>query len=237
MDTTHHTLHLTRRDISYVLTRKPVKNINLRIQKDGSIYVSANPYVPLERIEEFLRRQDAFIVKALEQIEERPSFTLSTGETIYINGKGYALSIVQGKALGYTKGAHAITFTVTDLEHERERLMVYRHLLQDEAASLFPKRLRHVYEKVSEKSLPMPRVTIRFMKTRWGSLTPKRNHMSLNTYLAIMPDGCIDQVVTHEFCHFLELNHSKRFYDWLSYFMPDWKYWKKEMDSYRPYLL
>ena len=238
MNVTYHTLELGPRAGAYILTRKAVKNINLRIKQDGSLHVSANPHVPLERIEDFLRRQTTFILNALEAIEKRPSFSLCSGETLYINGKGYRLSIVQGKTRGYEKTSdHTITFTVKNPEQIEERVFVYHCLLRDEAAILFSRSLHRVYKIVQEKELPMPRVTIRFMKTRWGSLTPKRNHMSLNAYLAIMPDGCIDQVVAHEFCHFLELNHSKRFYQWLTYFMADWKYWKREMDRYSPYLI
>jgi hypothetical protein len=41
---------LNNREVEYELERKRVKNINLRIRSDGSVYVSANSAVP-ERVD------------------------------------------------------------------------------------------------------------------------------------------------------------------------------------------
>ena len=40
--------------LHYSLERKNVKNLNLHVRKDGSVYVSANNAVPDEKIDEFL---------------------------------------------------------------------------------------------------------------------------------------------------------------------------------------
>ena len=42
-------------EISYVLERKQVKNLNLRIRKDGSVFVSASDAVPFEEVDEKLK--------------------------------------------------------------------------------------------------------------------------------------------------------------------------------------
>lgn len=57
--------------ISYVLTRKPVKNINLRIKPDGRVLVSANNRVPIGFIDAFVRQKQAFILSALARFEEK----------------------------------------------------------------------------------------------------------------------------------------------------------------------
>lgn len=40
--------------IGYTLERKRVKNINLRIRPDGSVYVSAAPFVPQSAIDRLI---------------------------------------------------------------------------------------------------------------------------------------------------------------------------------------
>lgn len=60
--------------ISYVLTRKNVKNINLRIRLDGSVAVSAPPAVPLGKIETFIQSKAGFILKAQKEFGETPKF-------------------------------------------------------------------------------------------------------------------------------------------------------------------
>ena len=46
---------LNGQDIEYELQRKQVKNINLRIRRDGTVYVSASPTVSLTVIEKFMQ--------------------------------------------------------------------------------------------------------------------------------------------------------------------------------------
>ena len=41
------------REICYCLERKDVKNLNLRVRKNGSVFVSANNRIPLEEIDKF----------------------------------------------------------------------------------------------------------------------------------------------------------------------------------------
>jgi predicted metal-dependent hydrolase len=64
------TLPLPSRSIEYELERKRVKNINLRIRANGTVYVSANKRVSVKTIEEFLRRKSDFIISNLDKFEE-----------------------------------------------------------------------------------------------------------------------------------------------------------------------
>lgn len=53
INTEQRDVHCENGDISYLLTRKPVKNVNLRIKPEGQILVSANNSVPIEFIDAF----------------------------------------------------------------------------------------------------------------------------------------------------------------------------------------
>lgn len=57
--------------IQYELTRKPVKNINLRIKPDGKVYVSANKSIPVKYLDSFVKSKQEFIFHALDQFEAR----------------------------------------------------------------------------------------------------------------------------------------------------------------------
>ena len=54
-----HTVTAGDRKITYELTRKKVKNINLRIKPDGTVHVSASTAVTIAVIERFIRKSDA----------------------------------------------------------------------------------------------------------------------------------------------------------------------------------
>lgn len=59
------------RELEYELTRKKVKNINLRIKPDGKVYVSANKAVPVKYLDEFVASKQEFIFQALDKFEAR----------------------------------------------------------------------------------------------------------------------------------------------------------------------
>lgn len=65
-------LTLEGKSVSYVLTRKKVKNVNLRISREGTVAVSAPSSVSIRRIEEFLRQKGPWICQALERSAPRP---------------------------------------------------------------------------------------------------------------------------------------------------------------------
>ena len=61
---------LNGKRLEYDLQRKDVKNINLRIKADRTIFLSANPCVSQEVIEEFIESKSEYILKALAHYEE-----------------------------------------------------------------------------------------------------------------------------------------------------------------------
>ncbi|MCF0120483.1 MAG: M48 family metallopeptidase [Oscillospiraceae bacterium] len=65
------------------------------------------------------------------------------------------------------------------------------------------------------------RITIRTQKTRWGSCSADGN-LNFNALLMLAPAEVIDSVVVHELCHLIELNHSRRFYEYVYKYCPDY---------------
>lgn len=61
--------------IKYNLERKKVKNINLRVKPDMSVYVSANNRVSLKYIDEFVIKKADFVLNAIENFQKR-TYTL-----------------------------------------------------------------------------------------------------------------------------------------------------------------
>jgi hypothetical protein len=78
-------------------------------------------------------------------------------------------------------------------------------------------------------NLPKPTLVIQKMDKRWGSCTPK-NKIILNSELVKAPKVCIEYVITHEFCHLLEPNHTKSFFKLLQKVEPEWKVWKEKLE-------
>ncbi len=64
------TIKVKDKVIEYDFHQKNVKNINIRIKSNGSIYVSANKYVPIENIENFILSKGDFIINAIDKFEK-----------------------------------------------------------------------------------------------------------------------------------------------------------------------
>ena len=64
-------IFLDGRKFTYELEYKKVKNINLRIRADGSIYVSASKRVSRKFIENFILSKKDFILNAVEAAKKR----------------------------------------------------------------------------------------------------------------------------------------------------------------------
>jgi len=77
--------------------------------------------------------------------------------------------------------------------------------------------------------LKQPKIQIRRMKTRWGSMS-KRGILTVNTDLIRAPKECIDYVIIHELCHLQYPNHGPDFYKLIESVMPDWERRKHKLE-------
>ncbi len=222
--------------VTYDLQRKKVKNINLRIKVDGTVTVSASARVSVKFIEDFLTSKADFILNALARFERRANnapkpMQYENGEAVRVLGRDVELKVVGGAKNGVEFDGEYITLTVKDTDNfELKRKTLDKWLVSvcSEAVKLICDR---VYPIFRECGVEYPQIKYRRMKSRWGSCQPKGNVLTFNYALVHAPIECIEYVVYHEFTHFLEANHSVRFYAHLSAFLPDWKERKKLLES------
>ena len=68
-----------------------------------------------------------------------------------------------------------------------------------------------------------PTLKVRSMTTRWGVCCPGKKQITFALQLYNMPPAAQIYVVVHEYCHFLQLNHSPAFWAEVEKLLPDWK--------------
>lgn len=68
--------------IDYTLTRKPVKNINLRIKPDGKVLISANKRVPVSYIDNLIKDKQAYILRVLKNLKKSKNRNLPCPKNI-----------------------------------------------------------------------------------------------------------------------------------------------------------
>lgn len=172
-------IDLGKRTIEYTLEYKRVKNINLRIKPDASVYISASKRVSITEIERFMNSKAEFILKAIDKFENAP---------------------------------------------QKERKQYFD---EDEIRYIISDICKKAYPCFESRGISYPIIKFRKMVSRWGSCNYVKGIITFNTSLMYAPYECIEYVVYHEFCHFLQSNHSKKFYDELQKVCPNHKLYRK----------
>jgi predicted metal-dependent hydrolase len=222
--------------VEYELEHKRVKNINLRIRSDGSVYVSANPSVAESVIKSFLVKKSEYILSALDKYADIAKYadadhSFVTGEGFGYFGKDLRLVVTSGGKNSVTSDGVYLTLCITGASDKAVKSKLIWKWYDSQCRTVFDEVMTTTYPIFQKYGVSMPKLTLRDMTSRWGSCHPKRGVITLNKRLIEAPRNCIEYVVMHEFIHFLHPNHSKKFYDMFSALMPDWKERKRMLES------
>lgn len=226
-------LHYGGEAIPYEVRRvNSRKTLSIEVHPDGSVLVRAPGDCPANVIHERVRRRVSWISHQLEEFARyhprTPQRQYLSGESHRYLGRQYRLKIVSSSAAGVTMSRGEIIVMLSGTATpERVQAQLGRWYLL---------RAREVFREVMETSLlrfrriEPPRLIIRTMQSRWGSLSPAGS-MTLNVRLVQAPRACIEYVVAHELCHAVHRNHDGRFFELLQAIMPDWEKRKTRLES------
>lgn len=220
-------------EIPVSVVRKRVKNLNLRVRADGTVTLSIPQHLPLARAQEFLERKGNWIAERVRRnIERRPSpdfagelpnriplwgklvprdsIHANSGQAVGGQGAGGRAIPGQGASDRDASGQGAPGQTTIDQAALDE-------LYRTEVLCALPDVVERMEARVGVHA---ERWSVRVMKTRWGSCTPKTGAIRINARLAAYPPECLEFVVAHELVHLLEPSHNARFHALLDEFCP-----------------
>ena len=230
-------VHCEDGDIPYLLTRKSVKNVNLRIKPEGEVLVSASNSVPTDFIDAFIEKKQRYIFSVLSRYEEKKKLFRAvpkryvSGESYDLLGKSLRLKVEANKEENvYTDGVY-IFLKVKDKDDFRHKEIMMSKWLKQYQTTVFEELLQEKYLLFEKYGVTYPTLKIRNMTSRWGSCQPKKGIITLNSKLIEAPRNCIEYVILHELVHFIHPNHSRQFWDFVAMMMPDWKERKKELEK------
>lgn len=235
----------------YILIRKKVKNINLRVKSDGSVVVSADPAVPKAYIDSFVQSNIQFIEKARAAIEQNQSNNKNrqfrTGEQIpYLGGSlvltvdqadsrripGWLEEVQEGVLVNFSRNSHGeaifqrgqrLCLYSKDPFDTVHNQQLYDSWQKIQTGILCRQISRRYYPEFEKLGVAFPEIKIRKMSSRWGSCIPGKQKVTFNSLLLEKPLESIEYVVVHELSHFIHPDHSKAFYEFVGRILPDWK--------------
>lgn len=223
--------------ISYVLNRKQVKYINLRIKSNGEVAVSAHRRVPATYVDKFVESKAPFILEALERVEKRREETgdqphnYETGEIFRLLGRDYTLVVEEaGREEIFFRGDSLVLRTKWPDHYPHKKNMMEKWM-RFFTRKTFSEIIDWAYPQFVPYGAPYPVWTVRAMTSRWGSCQPQTGKITLNSKLIFYPKEAIEYVVVHEFAHFAHPDHSKAFWTLVAEIMPDYKERKKLLNG------
>lgn len=220
MDVNKKVVQCRKYPITYTLVTKQVKNINMRISSKGEVVVSANPFVPMDKIDDFVSSKVSWIVKHQKSMQERSQKSMIDDKHIILFGNSLKIRKTTGK---YNHVSYDKDTLYVQCREQADPEKVIRQFLDKLCKDVFLDIATLTFRSLSDYHLEFPDVKIRDMKSRWGSCTPAKNSITLNRKLIHYPFEFIEYVVLHEFVHFIQPNHSKAFYNIIENYMPDYK--------------
>lgn len=219
--------------MEYEYIPKDIKNINIRITRDGEISVSAPLDTKPKLVDNFVEEKAEWIFRKMADFEKAreamPDDGFYEGKTAFILGKEYTLSFDRAKKFDVKiESGEIIILSRYGDDNLKPK---YLDWLAGIAKPVFEDSLTRMLFLAKDYNIKRPEIYIRNMSTRWGSCNIGKHRIGLNVQLMKKDIKCIDQVVLHEVAHFVSPDHSERFYDVLDKLMPDWKDRKNELET------
>ncbi len=228
---------LGSREVTIEFERKRVRNINVRVRRDGTLYCSLPYYVAEREALAFIISKQDYLLKSLDSmVSEEKSKSLSRsyvdGEIFYVLGKPYSLRVVQGAKNICRAEAGIITLEVKDPSDYRSKYMTYEKWRRAAIRSVIIDYCNEIYPLFERKGVKQPeKITLGEYKSFWGECFAKRGELKFSYRLFEKETELIRYVVVHEFAHFLEPNHSDRFWTIVEEIVPDYKELRKRLNS------
>ena len=224
--------HICVAEIEVEVTRKRVRNLNLRIcSPDGRVCMSVPPHVKDANIRRFIVEKLDWIriqqVKIRARIQPTPLAFVS-GELICFMGERYRLAVTENvrESAVLQPEESVLALVVKPGADPSQRESVLYEWYRAELKSLIPLLIAE-WEPILGVSVA--EWGVKRMKTRWGSCNYHARRIWLNLELAKKSPACLEYVVVHEMVHLLEPSHNKRFYAFMDQFLPLWREYRSEL--------
>ncbi len=227
-----HAINLCGQTVSYTLKQSPrIRYVRFEIRPLTGLSVVIPKSFDKRQIPGLLKDRKSWILDRLTRCSQpKLSIAVKNGGTIPYLGQDLRLVLLK------TPGSPSIRLV-------QNRLVANTNSSDGNVVHLLECWYRLRAEDVIKQKAEMlrsrlgvsyNRVTIRGQRTRWGSCS-QRGNLSFNWKLVMLPEPVIDYVIIHELSHLKEMNHSRRFLDYVARYGPDWyerKRWLKKHEMH-----
>lgn len=212
------TIILDGKKYSYLVVKKSISSLRLRLQSKHSFIVSCPRLTPKFVITQFIKNNSSWVTSHSQKIPIKKS--LKNLKNISILDKNYEIIFIK------TSRDSVIVYPETQKIYTNISIDSSSHIKQILGTKLRPFALSLIKNELSLlKKLydfDYHNVTVRNQSSRYGSCS-SRGNLNFNWQIIFFPYPQFRHILLHELTHLKIKNHSKTFWDQLENYDPDSK--------------
>jgi len=180
---------------------------------------------PLKDVRIFVQQRAEWVVKVWKKLgtrTNRQKQEYGRGAIFMYLGEPYCLEFATGLRNSVFLHDGLLIMTVKECLPEdtvRNRIDAW---YRKQALEIVKERAAACHRLMRDQGFPLPPITVRSMKTRWGSYSYRTGRITLNLQLIKTPQACLDYVIIHELCHIKVRHHGPDFWKLVSRYVPDY---------------
>ena len=218
-------VELSGERIAYSWCHSRRRTLGITVRPDKSVSVRVPLRTPVKDIVVFVRSRAEWVLKVWARFDSqlpqvKPCYSPS-GVFMYL-GEPYYLEFINGprRSLHLHDGLMILTAPEKPSEETVRKMIDIWYRKQ--ALSIMQERATLCHDMMRGEGIPLPPITIRSMKTRWGSYSYRTRRIALNLNLIKMPTVCLNYVIIHELCHIKARHHGPDFWQMVNRYVPDY---------------
>jgi len=220
--------------IAVNITFSQRKRLSITVHPNLQITAKAPDDIPQEQIKERLKKRGPWIARQLDYFEQyqpiMPPREYVGGETHYYLGRQYRLKLIQHAEQKVRLLGRFFEIYLPDTYNKQRVKSLLWQWYRDHLNKILDAFIKKHQKSFTKLGISKPDFHLRLMKKRWGSCS-RKSTILFNPELVKAPGHCIEYVVVHELCHLVHPHHNPKFYNLLTYILPDWESRKKRLEK------
>jgi predicted metal-dependent hydrolase len=204
-------------------TNKKIKRVSLTLENQDEIIIKTPLGFKQHLIKEFIYEYQDWILKAIQKVPQKNQIDFLNGGLIPFLGQNYQIKAQKDQKLKNPKLIFNQDYFILLYNENNINNKLFYEALKKFYKTKSKQIICPIFDKlIKQTNLHPNKISYRFAKTRWGSCS-SINNISINYTLLQFNIEAIEYVVLHELCHIAQKNHSKRFWNLVSSYMPNYK--------------
>lgn len=225
--------------INYSWCHSRRRTLGIRVLPDKSVSVRVPMRTSLKETRNFVSSRAGWVLKVWKNLDTRPtpqSQDYGRGAVFMYQGEALRLEFASAPHVSIHLHEGLLMLVAPELPSEETVRRTIDAWYRKQAQHIVSIRSTECHRMMQEENIPLPPITIRPMKTRWGSYSYRTKRIAINLNLIKMPLACLDYVIIHELCHIKIRHHGANFWHLVGRYVPDYLTLRRLLNHYNDHI-